>query len=65
VVARCPSWDSYIAILPGECLALVNIDRQVHGFARKLAAAYVVKSLAASHEWPAPLATLASAPTLN
>jgi hypothetical protein len=24
-----------------------------------------LKSLAASHEWPAPLATLASTPTLN
>jgi hypothetical protein len=31
-----------------------------------LASAYVVREIvAASHEWPAPLATLASAPTLN
>jgi hypothetical protein len=26
----CPSWDDAIVILPGECLALVNIERQVH-----------------------------------
>ena len=26
----CPSWDDAIAVLPGECLALVNIERQVH-----------------------------------
>jgi hypothetical protein len=25
-----PSWDDAIAVLPGECLALVNPDRQVH-----------------------------------
>ena len=25
----CPSWDDAIAVLPGECLALVNIERQV------------------------------------
>jgi hypothetical protein len=26
----CPSWDDAIVILPGECLALVNVERQVH-----------------------------------
>jgi hypothetical protein len=26
----CPSWDDAIAVLPGECLALVNIERHVH-----------------------------------
>jgi hypothetical protein len=31
----CPSWDSYVAILPGECLALVNIERQVHVLSAK------------------------------
>jgi hypothetical protein len=26
----CPTWDDAVAIHPGECLALVNIERQVH-----------------------------------
>jgi hypothetical protein len=26
----CPTWDEAIAVLPGECLALVNTDWQVH-----------------------------------
>jgi hypothetical protein len=26
----CPSWDDVVVIHPAECLALVNIERQVH-----------------------------------
>jgi hypothetical protein len=45
----CPTWDDAVAIHPGECLALVNIERQVHVLR--------AKALCANPRPPAPPAS--------
>jgi hypothetical protein len=55
--ATCSAWSDPVVALAGECLVLMNIDRQVHVLRDKpsLTAAAMAVGRPSEHYWPTEL----------